>query len=501
MIADCVFVETTDTVTPLANHWCIGPDMMADENRSPPREYWAFQLGRLIAQLPRSVEYAFFHDSDQLEPVAYFERQPHLEDQFQYIAWVFSELREAITQLRDNGPSNLRKAAEDALESLKAFEKLIMDSLQNGASAEVVEHFSELHDICLPQQDRKYDDSPLTDFIAKFREDEGERRLENRGRGRPGENQDNVSENQDTVSENQDTVFENQDTVSENQDTVSENHFPFRSGSWKKLNKDLETLQSRLGKHSVFFNVGKKLDNAREKWFLKSKPPHDTKSHTRFNREVRRLVEEQLSVISDLGIDVTKLASKDASDDNFEMQVHTRIKEIEDQLRCGGSDLAAPKESLPEFRTMDSLTWDEVTITIRNTRSCDELLEESNVLAAAESRFSISARGTNVIYTATELHLVKANSPGTAKQSLMTLLKFALFGGKISWVKIKEMSMHHSVQGTIPERDRPPVDKKHIQGLCTELERIFGIEEAPIPRYDKKNGYQLLCKIKYEEVN
>jgi hypothetical protein len=123
------------------------------------------------------------------------------------------------------------------------------------------------------------------------------------------------------------------------------------------------------------------------------------------------------------------------------------------------------------------------------------------VLAAAESRFSISARGTNVIYTATELHLVKANSPGTAKQSLMTLLKFALFGGKISWVKIKEMSMHHSVQGTIPERDRPPVDKKHIQGLCTELERIFGIEEAPIPRYDKKNGYQLLCKIKYEEVN
>jgi len=34
--------------------------MMADENRSPPREYWAFQLGRLIAQLPRAIKQVCF---------------------------------------------------------------------------------------------------------------------------------------------------------------------------------------------------------------------------------------------------------------------------------------------------------------------------------------------------------------------------------------------------------------------------------------------------------
>jgi hypothetical protein len=400
-----------------------------------------------------------------------------------------------ITELGDNGPSNLRKAAEDALESLKEFEKLIMDSLQNGASAEVAEHFNELQDMCLPQPGTNYDDSPLTDFIAKFRGDEGDRRLENRGRGRPRKNQD----------------------------TVSENHFPLRSGSWKKLNKDLETLQSRLGKASAFFNVGKKLDDACENWFLKSKPPHDKKSHSRFNREVRRLVEEQLSVISDLGIDVTKLASKDASDDSFETQLHTSIKEIEDQLRCGGSDLAAPKDSLPEFRTMDSLAWGEVTITIRNKRSCRELVVDENVEAASESKFCISARGKKVITTARDLQFVKATSETKAKKSLMTLLKFALFHGEIDWSQLKaehrrknKKKRHSDVDVEEPsgldsdedhdsenrsksESDKRKVKAKDIQLLRNDLKRIFGILDSPISKYDKANGYELLCSILYEQ--
>ena len=285
----------------------------------------------------------------------------------------------------------------------------------------------------------------------------------------------------------------------------------------------METLQSRLGKHSVFFNVGKTLDNACEKWFLKSKPPHDTKSHTRFNREVRRLVEEQLSVISDLGIDVTKLASKDTSDDNFEMQVHTRIKEIEVQLRCGGSDLAAPKESLPEFRTMDSLTWDEVTITICNERSCKELVVDENVEAASESKFCISARGIKRIVTARDLQFVKATSETKAKKSLMTLLKFSLFNGQIAWSQLnaahrrKNKKKRHSDIGiekssgldsdenhdsekrSESESDKRKVKAKDIQLLRNDLKRLFGILESPISKYDKENGYELLCSILYEQ--
>ena len=251
----------------------------------------------------------------------------------------------------------------------------------------------------------------------------------------------------------------------------------------------------------MFLNVGETLDHSCEKWFLKSKPPHDTKSNSQFNREVRRAVEEQLSIVSDLGVDVTKLPSKDSSGDSFETQLYKSIREIEDQLRCAGSDLTASQDLLPEFRTMKSLTWDEITITIRNERSCDELLSESNVFAAAESRFSISARSENVVYTATELHLVKASSPDRAKQSLMTLLKFARCDGQITWGKSKEISMHHSVEGTISETGRLPVDKKHIQELRNELMRIFGIDDAPISKYNKKNGYELLCTILYEEAN
>ena len=438
-----------------------------------PREYWAFRLGRLIAQLPRMIEYAFFHDSALIESTAYYEPQPHVGDRFPYMERVFSELQETITELRDNGASNLRKAAEDALKSLKELEELIMDSLQNGASIEVAEHLSELQDICQPQPGAKYDDSPLTDFVAKFRGDEGGRRLEKRGPGRPRKNQD----------------------------TVSENHFPLRSDSWKNFNKASETLKSRLGKASVFFNVGEALDQSCDKWFLKSKPPHDTKSNSQFNREVRRAVEEQLSIVSDLGVDVTKLPAKDSSGDSFETQLYKSIREIEDQLRCAGSDLTASQDLLPEFRTMKSLTWDEITITIRNERSCDELLSESNVFAAAESRFSISARSENVVYTATELHLVKASSPDRAKQSLMTLLKFARCDGQITWGKSKEISMHHSVEGTISETGRLPVDKKHIQELRNELIRIFGIDDAPISKYNKKNGYELHCTIFYEQTS
>ncbi|MDF1845241.1 MAG: hypothetical protein P1U77_27850, partial [Rubripirellula sp.] len=68
-----------------------------------PREYWAFRLGRLIAQLPRKIEYAFFHDSAPLESTAYYEPQPHVGDKFSYMERVFSELQETITELRDNG--------------------------------------------------------------------------------------------------------------------------------------------------------------------------------------------------------------------------------------------------------------------------------------------------------------------------------------------------------------------------------------------------------------
>ena len=410
---------------------------------------------------------------------------------------VFSELQETVTELRDNGASNLRKAAEDALKSLKEFEELIMDSLQNGASIEVAEHLSELQDICQPQPGKKYDDSTLTDFVAKFRGDEGGRRLEKRGPGRPRKNQD----------------------------TVSENHFPLRSDSWKKFNKDSETLKSRLGKASVFFNVGETLDHSCEKWFLKSKPPHDTKSNSQFNREVRRSVEELLSVVSDLGIDVTKLPSKDSSDDSFETQLDESIREIEDQLRCAGSDLTDSQDLLPEFRTMKSLTWDEITITIRNERSCRELVVDENVEAASESKFCISARGRKVSAAAKDLQLVKATSETKAKKSLMTLLKFALFEGRISWsqvnaerqrknkmkrrsdVAVEETSGLDSDEDRDIEKrsesdsDKRKVKAKDIQLLRNELMRIFGINDAPISKYDKKNGYELHCTIFYEQTS
>ncbi len=54
-------------------------DTMATPNKIEiPREYWAFRLGRLIAQLPRKIEYAFFHGSTPLESTAYYEPQLHV---------------------------------------------------------------------------------------------------------------------------------------------------------------------------------------------------------------------------------------------------------------------------------------------------------------------------------------------------------------------------------------------------------------------------------------
>jgi hypothetical protein len=83
----------------------------------------------------------------------------------------------------------------------------------------------------------------------------------------------------------------------------------------------------------------------------------------------------------------------------------------------------------------------------------------------------------------------------------MTLLKFAQLGGQISWDKVKEISKRHSEKMKVSEIDELRADTKDIQGLRTELKRIFGIEDAPIPKYDKRYGYQLLCTINYEEVS
>lgn len=79
--------------------------MTTPNKKEIPREYWAFRLGRVFAQLPRRIEYTFFHHSYRLEAPAHYEPQPHVGDQFSYIDRIFWELQETITDLRDNGPS------------------------------------------------------------------------------------------------------------------------------------------------------------------------------------------------------------------------------------------------------------------------------------------------------------------------------------------------------------------------------------------------------------
>ena len=126
---------------------------MPNSNKnSRTREYWAFRLGRLTAQLPRRIEQAYFHDSYQLQTPSIEEPPIHVRDKFPSVDWIIAEFRKTLVELRDNGPSNLRKAAEDALKSFGDFEKLILDSLQNGAATEVAEVFSELQDICQPHR-------------------------------------------------------------------------------------------------------------------------------------------------------------------------------------------------------------------------------------------------------------------------------------------------------------------------------------------------------------
>jgi hypothetical protein len=77
----------------------VWTDTMAPFNNNRPREYWAFRLGRLMAQLPRLIEQAYFYDSYRLQTPSIGEPPIHVRDQFPSIDWVIAEVRKTLVGL------------------------------------------------------------------------------------------------------------------------------------------------------------------------------------------------------------------------------------------------------------------------------------------------------------------------------------------------------------------------------------------------------------------
>ena len=158
---------------------------MTPSKDSRPREYWAFRFGRLAVQLPRVIEQAYIHDSLPIDEPAVEDKADHPRDKFPSVDRVFADIEEALINLRDNGPSNLKTAAEDAFKAFDEFKRLILHALVDGDSVVVANHFSFLQDECLPRRGQSFDDSVLREFLATFRGDQKPTNPEKLGRGRP----------------------------------------------------------------------------------------------------------------------------------------------------------------------------------------------------------------------------------------------------------------------------------------------------------------------------
>lgn len=370
-----------------------GPDTMAPSKDNRSREYWAFGLGRLIAQLPVVIEETYLIDSFPLvKPSSDSEKPTHLRDEFSRFDHIVAEIEATLVQLRDDGPSNLKAAADASLKAFGEVTKLMMDALENGQAAEAAEFYSELEDICRPWPGTKFDDFALRKFLAGFRGDQKPTNPKKLGRGRPKK----------TISKD------------------VESQFPLLSDVWKRFTKTIETVSKRLNKSVVLYNLGKALEEASNAQHLKSITSQHDKSNNEFYRELSDVVEEQLELLASLGVETADLAWNVSSERDFGTRLRLTLEELEEQLVSFEWKNDPNAVAITEFRSMESLSWDEVSISLEETDA-----------TTIDPCIVIEARCVSVKKRASELGFFTEH--GRPATRLVTLSKFCREEGFVTW--------------------------------------------------------------------
>jgi hypothetical protein len=460
----------TDTMTPSKDSW--------------PREYWAFRFGRLAVQLPRVIEQAYIHDSLPIDEPAVEDKADHPRDKFPSVDRVFADIEEALINLRDNGPSNLKTAAEDAFKAFDEFKRLILHALADGDAGVVANHFSFLQDECLPRRGQSFDDSVLREFLAKFRGDQKPTNPEKLGRGRPKK----------TISKE------------------AESQFPLLSDAWNRFTKTIETVSKRLNKSVVLYNMGKALEEASNAQHLKSMTSRHDKSNNEFYRELSDVVEKQLELLASLGVETADLAWNVSSERDFGTRLRLTLEELEEQLVSFEWKNDPNAVAITEFRSMKSLSWDEVSISLEETDA-----------TTIDPCIVIEARCVSVKKRASELGFFTEH--GRPATRLVTLAKFCRAEGFVTWPDTRanetvkkrledEENDLQVFQRTDEEDDReesggdedtlegvegdrepvsrarskPPIEKHHAHLFRNHLKDLLGIDEDPFYPYDRPEG-------------
>lgn len=456
---------------------------MTPSKDSCPREYWAFRFGRLAVQLPRVIEQAYIHDSLPIDEPAVEDKPDHPRDKFPSVDRVFADIEEALINLRDNGPSNLKKSAVDALKAFDEFKRLILHALADGDAEVVANHFSFLQDECLPRRGQSFDDSALREFLAIFRGDDKPPRLEKLKPGRPRK----------PVA------------------TPKESQLPLTSNAWNNFNNKIQAVSKRLNKFVVLYNLGKALEEASDPQHLKSMTAQHDKANNEFYRELSDVVEESLELLASLGVETADLAWNVSSERDFGTRLRLTLEELEEQLvsfewKNDPSDVA-----VPEFKSMKSLSWEEVSIAIEKPD------------ATIDPWIVIKARGVSVKKRASELGFFTEH--GKPATRLTTLAKFCRSKGFIRWsdskatvnvrkrledaendIQVSERidregyreelggdeDTLESIEGEseVASRARltPPVEKHQVHLIRKHLNGLLGIDEDPFYPYHRPEG-------------
>ncbi|TWU09889.1 hypothetical protein Poly21_54380 [Allorhodopirellula heiligendammensis] len=269
-----------------------------------PKEFLAFRLGRLVVQLPRTIEVAYLIDSCPLSSVCFDSSdRPHVRDEHGSLDRVWADLETTLQQLCANGQDTVKEEAEKTLKALAEVMHQVTDGLQNGEAARLAEYHSEISDISLEYSREQFFESPLSKFLVKFRGEEGQ------------------PPKQDEIKS------------------------PLRSESWDGLKRCIDALVSRLDELSRFFHIGRSFEQGCEPIRVKESVEFVGKSWNELYRKLASDVDEQISILTGLGLETSGLAWSSAPKLDFEMRLWTTASEIEERLKSFGINEVQPIET------------------------------------------------------------------------------------------------------------------------------------------------------------
>jgi hypothetical protein len=237
---------------------------------------------------------------------------------------------------------------------------------------------------------------------------------------------------------------------------------------------------------------------------------HD-KSNNEFYRELSDVVEKQLELLASLGVETADLAWNVSSERDFGTRLRLTLEELEEQLVSFEWKNDPNAVSMPVFKYMESLSWDEVSIS----------LEEPD--ATTDPWIVIQARGVLVKKRASELGFFTQR--GYPAKRLHTLAKFCRAEGFVTWPDTRanetvkkrledEENDPQVLQRTDEEDDREesggdedtlegvegeqetvsqvrlksPVEKHQVHLFRNHLKDLLGIDEDPFYPYARPAG-------------